>query len=309
MRGWSSRRAAPTRSRPWRRRSAGPARAPRRRLATSRIPRPSRVCAPPPRRDSAPSTSWSPTPASPAPRRWRRVELAEWNRLFAVNATGPFLCAQAFVPGMVARRWGRIINVASIAGRTGAPYISAYASTKHAVVGFTRVAGRRARRQGDHRQRTLPRLRRHADDRSVRRSDRGARRRHRRDGAREARGGQPAAPADHRGRGRFPRRRRSATSAPAASTARRSGSTAEGSSDETATGDDQSARRSARRADSATAFSRRRGAASSSSPARSAGIASSASRPAVSRRSSSGRSTTSSRSSRGRRRAGGPRRG
>jgi NAD(P)-dependent dehydrogenase (short-subunit alcohol dehydrogenase family) len=68
-----------------------------------------------------------------------KVGLEEWNRLFAVNATGPFLCAQAFVPGMVARRWGRIVHVASIAGRTGAPYISAYASTKHALVGLTRA--------------------------------------------------------------------------------------------------------------------------------------------------------------------------
>ncbi len=67
-----------------------------------------------------------------------RVGLEEWNRLFAVNSTGPFLCAQAFVPGMVGRRWGRIVNIASIAGRTGAPYISAYASTKHALVGLTR---------------------------------------------------------------------------------------------------------------------------------------------------------------------------
>ena len=67
-----------------------------------------------------------------------RIGLEEWNRLFAVNATGAFLCAQAFVPGMSARRWGRIVNIASIAGRTGAPYISAYASTKHALVGLTR---------------------------------------------------------------------------------------------------------------------------------------------------------------------------
>ncbi|MEO8195306.1 MAG: SDR family NAD(P)-dependent oxidoreductase [Thermoanaerobaculia bacterium] len=68
-----------------------------------------------------------------------RVGLEEWNRLFAVNATGPFLCAQALVPGMVARRWGRIIHISSIAGRTGASYISAYASTKHALVGLTRA--------------------------------------------------------------------------------------------------------------------------------------------------------------------------
>lgn len=68
-----------------------------------------------------------------------RIELDEWNRLFAINSTGPFLCAQAFVPGMVARHWGRIVNIASIAGRTGAPYIAAYASTKHALVGLTRA--------------------------------------------------------------------------------------------------------------------------------------------------------------------------
>ncbi len=68
-----------------------------------------------------------------------RIALGEWNRLFAVNATGPFLCAQAFVPGMVARRWGRILNIASLAGRTGGPYIAAYASTKHALVGLTRA--------------------------------------------------------------------------------------------------------------------------------------------------------------------------
>ena len=40
---------------------------------------------------------------------------------------------------MVERGWGRVVNVASIAGRTGAPYISAYAASKHAVVGITRA--------------------------------------------------------------------------------------------------------------------------------------------------------------------------
>lgn len=68
----------------------------------------------------------------------RSVELAEWNRLMAVNATGTFLCTRAFLPGMVANGWGRVINVASVAGRAGAAYISAYAASKHAVIGFTR---------------------------------------------------------------------------------------------------------------------------------------------------------------------------
>jgi NAD(P)-dependent dehydrogenase (short-subunit alcohol dehydrogenase family) len=69
----------------------------------------------------------------------KAITLEEWNRLFAVNVTGVFLCAQAFLPGMLERGWGRIVNVASIAGKMGAPYITAYAATKHAVVGFTRA--------------------------------------------------------------------------------------------------------------------------------------------------------------------------
>ncbi len=69
----------------------------------------------------------------------RAITIEDWNRLFAVNATGTFLCTQAFAPGMLARGWGRIVNVASIAARTGAPYIAAYAASKHAVLGFTRA--------------------------------------------------------------------------------------------------------------------------------------------------------------------------
>jgi NAD(P)-dependent dehydrogenase (short-subunit alcohol dehydrogenase family) len=69
----------------------------------------------------------------------KSITLADWNRLFAVNVTGTFLCTQAFVPGMLAGGWGRVVNVASIAGKMGAPYIAAYAATKHAVVGFTRA--------------------------------------------------------------------------------------------------------------------------------------------------------------------------
>ena len=69
----------------------------------------------------------------------KAITLELWNQLFAVNVTGTFLCTQAFVPAMVQRGWGRVVNVASIAGKMGAPYISAYAATKHAVVGFTRA--------------------------------------------------------------------------------------------------------------------------------------------------------------------------
>jgi NAD(P)-dependent dehydrogenase (short-subunit alcohol dehydrogenase family) len=77
-----------------------------------------------------------------------RISLDEWQRLFQVNTTGPFLCAQAFVPGMTGRGWGRIVHVASIAGRTAAAYISAYASTKHALVGLTRALAAELAGQG-----------------------------------------------------------------------------------------------------------------------------------------------------------------
>jgi len=68
----------------------------------------------------------------------RSITLESWNRTFAVNTTGTFLCTQAFVPGMVERGWGRVVNVASIAARAGASYIATYAASKHAVLGFTR---------------------------------------------------------------------------------------------------------------------------------------------------------------------------
>ena len=69
-----------------------------------------------------------------------RLTLAEWNRCMAVNATGTFLCTQAFLPGMLEARWGRVVTVASTAGKAGGPYLAAYAASKHAVLGFTRCA-------------------------------------------------------------------------------------------------------------------------------------------------------------------------
>jgi NAD(P)-dependent dehydrogenase (short-subunit alcohol dehydrogenase family) len=68
-----------------------------------------------------------------------RTTLALWQRILDTNLTGTFLCTQAAVPDMVAAKWGRIVNVSSIAGLGGAPYIAAYCASKHAVVGFTRA--------------------------------------------------------------------------------------------------------------------------------------------------------------------------
>ncbi|HUE90180.1 MAG TPA: SDR family NAD(P)-dependent oxidoreductase [Vicinamibacterales bacterium] len=68
-----------------------------------------------------------------------KTSLEDWQRVIGVNATGTFLCARTWLPGMLESGWGRIINIASVAGLSGDRYISAYAASKHAVVGFTRA--------------------------------------------------------------------------------------------------------------------------------------------------------------------------
>jgi NAD(P)-dependent dehydrogenase (short-subunit alcohol dehydrogenase family)/enamine deaminase RidA (YjgF/YER057c/UK114 family) len=67
-----------------------------------------------------------------------KTSLEEWNRLIAVNATGAFLCTRAFLPEMLERQWGRVVNVASTAGLSGGKYLAAYSAAKHALVGLTR---------------------------------------------------------------------------------------------------------------------------------------------------------------------------
>lgn len=67
------------------------------------------------------------------------IPLADWNRVLAVNLTGVMLCAQAVVPHMKAKRWGRIINAASFAAVVPSAGGSAYAATKAGVVSLTRV--------------------------------------------------------------------------------------------------------------------------------------------------------------------------
>ena len=62
-----------------------------------------------------------------------------WDRMLRVNASGAFYCTRAVLPLMLAAKWGRIVNMASIAARVGAPYIAAYAASKHALMGLTRA--------------------------------------------------------------------------------------------------------------------------------------------------------------------------
>jgi 3-hydroxybutyrate dehydrogenase len=68
-----------------------------------------------------------------------RTDPALWEHHLRVNVTGPYLVTREVLPGMLDRRWGRIINVASLAGLYGAPYVTAYTASKHALVGFTRA--------------------------------------------------------------------------------------------------------------------------------------------------------------------------
>ena len=62
-----------------------------------------------------------------------------WQRHLSINLSGTFYCTRAALPAMLEKRWGRIINIASIAAKTGAPYITAYAASKHGVLGLTRA--------------------------------------------------------------------------------------------------------------------------------------------------------------------------
>lgn len=61
-----------------------------------------------------------------------------WHRHLAINLSGTFYCTRAALPAMLEKRWGRVINIASIAGKSGAPYIAAYSASKHGVMGLTR---------------------------------------------------------------------------------------------------------------------------------------------------------------------------
>lgn len=62
-----------------------------------------------------------------------------WQRMLAVNLTSVYSVTKAFVPTMIEQRWGRIINIASIASRVGGRYIVAYTAAKHGVLGLTRA--------------------------------------------------------------------------------------------------------------------------------------------------------------------------
>jgi NAD(P)-dependent dehydrogenase (short-subunit alcohol dehydrogenase family) len=66
----------------------------------------------------------------------------EWGRVLAINATGSFYAARAVIPGMVERGYGRIVLMASIAGKEGNPMAAAYSASKAAVIAMTKAIGK-----------------------------------------------------------------------------------------------------------------------------------------------------------------------
>jgi 3-oxoacyl-[acyl-carrier protein] reductase len=64
--------------------------------------------------------------------------IEEWDRVIAINLRSQFLCCRQIVPGMIERNYGRICNVASIAGKEGNPTASAYSASKAGVIALTK---------------------------------------------------------------------------------------------------------------------------------------------------------------------------
>jgi 3-oxoacyl-[acyl-carrier protein] reductase len=67
------------------------------------------------------------------------MPLAMWSEVLDVNLTATFLCSKAVLPAMIDAKGGRIVNIASIAGKIGEPTASAYSAAKFGVIGFTRA--------------------------------------------------------------------------------------------------------------------------------------------------------------------------
>lgn len=74
---------------------------------------------------------------------------ADLESVLAVNLVGPFLWCRAVVPGLLARRWGRIVNIASIAGKEGNPTLGPYSASKAALIALTKSLAKEVVGQGD----------------------------------------------------------------------------------------------------------------------------------------------------------------
>lgn len=78
---------------------------------------------------------------------WEQTD-ADWALCVAVNLNGPFYLCRAVIPYMRERKYGRIVNIASIAGKEGNPNMSAYSSTKAGLIGLTKSLGKEVAKEG-----------------------------------------------------------------------------------------------------------------------------------------------------------------
>lgn len=74
--------------------------------------------------------------------------LEQWDRLMNVMLRGSFLCTQQFLPGMMSKGWGRIVNIASIHSVVASKFKAAYVSAKHGLIGLTKTAALEAAEAG-----------------------------------------------------------------------------------------------------------------------------------------------------------------
>ena len=79
--------------------------------------------------------------AGPNVRTWEYPPEA-WAQVMAINLDGPFHCCRALVPGMIAQNYGRIVNIASIAGKEGNPNAPAYSASKAGLIALTKSLGK-----------------------------------------------------------------------------------------------------------------------------------------------------------------------
>jgi 3-oxoacyl-[acyl-carrier protein] reductase len=76
------------------------------------------------------------------------LPVAEWRRVIEVNLIAPYMVTRAVAPGMIAAGYGRIVNIASIAGKEGNPNASHYSASKAGLIGFTKSLGKELAKTG-----------------------------------------------------------------------------------------------------------------------------------------------------------------
>lgn len=72
----------------------------------------------------------------------------QWHRMMDVNLHGVFYCSRAVLPAMLSKKWGRIVNISSVAGKEGVPNIADYVASKAGAIGFTKGLAKEVARDG-----------------------------------------------------------------------------------------------------------------------------------------------------------------